>query len=284
MTNKQNNEIIFTNNGPVYRVALDERRPSLMAMAEAEIERRSRLDPTAAAITAEASAAKLAEFRPDAVAQFGKSAGAQFDELRPVARAVRQADVEYIGTSATVDVSALNDVVRTDYRLLMTDADGLANRNLIDPARLEPARNVQGYQALIGSVLVLVFVLRERWSEIKDHTPLTEADLDRAESNALHMSAVLGSRDNKAVRAAAAELRVRALSKLIHLYDAILQMMTYLRWKQGDIDVIMPSLWAGRGGRKARTTDDSGDPVIDVAEPQSPAGPVPNNGGAPFVA
>jgi hypothetical protein len=85
-------------------------------------------------------------------------------------------------------------------------------------------------------------------------------------------------------RAAAAELRVRALSQLIHLYDAILQMMTYLRWKQGDIDTIMPSLWAGRGGRKARTTDDTEDPVIDAGEPQSPVGPVPNNGGAPFTA
>jgi hypothetical protein len=267
----------------VYRAAFEQHRPSLMAMTEVEIVRRNALDPTAASITAEGSARRLAEFRDEAVTQFGATAGTQIDELSSVARAARHADVEYLAAASATGVPVLYEGLRGDHRLLMTDADGFANRKLIDPARLEPARNVQGYQALIGSVLVLVCVLREHWAQIKDYTPLTEDDLARIEGNAHRLSAALESRESNAARAAAAELRVRALSKLIHLYEAILRMMTYLRWYQGDVDVIMPSLWAGRG-RRARAADDGENPAIDADEPQSPAGPVPNNGGAPFTA
>ncbi len=268
----------------VYRAALEQHRLSLMAMTEVEIERRTRLDPTAAAITAEGSATRIQAYRGEAAALFGQAAGALFDALPSVACAARQADAEYNAASAATNVPALNETLRGDYRLLMTDAEGFANRKLIDPARLEPARNVQGYQALVSSVLVLVCVLREHWAQLEGYTPLTEADLARVTDDAHRLSAALDARDGNAARASAAELRVRALSKLVHLYDDVLSMMTYLRWKHGDIDVLMPSLWAGRGGRKARTNDGGDDPTVDDTDPQSPDSPVPINGTGPFTA
>ena len=289
MCPQQNSEVLSTtdNTEAVYHSALDQHRPSLTAMTEVEVERRTRLDPTVTAITAEATATRIAEFRAEAVRQFGPEAGVQLDDLATVARAARQANVEYVAASASTQVAALHEALRADYRLLMTDADGFANRKLIDPARLEPARNALGYQALISAVLVLVFVLREHWSQLAGYTPLTEADLARIEGSAHRLSAMLGSREGNAGRAAAAELRVRALSKLVHLYDEVLRTMTYLRWKHGDIDVLMPSLWAGRGGRKARTTDDGEepgvDPGLDAGPPESPAGSVPINGTGPIT-
>lgn len=54
---------------------------------------------------------------------------------------------------------------------------------------------MQGYQALIASVLVLVFVGREYWEQVKDHTSLTEADFDRAEATAQRLSTALGDCD-----------------------------------------------------------------------------------------
>jgi hypothetical protein len=275
---------ITTPNAPVYQAALDQQRPSLWAMPKEQIERKPALDPTAAAVIAEASANKLQAHRGEVVAQFGEAAGAKIDELTPVARATLQADIEYAGTATTTDIVALSEPVRSDYQLLITDSDSLANRKLLDPKRLESARDIQGYSALIHSVLVLVFVLREQWPQIEDHTPLTAADLDRAATNAQHMQVALGNRDNNVNRAPAAELRLRALSRLIHLYEEIRRMMSFLRWYEDDVDTIVPSLWAGRGGRKARSQDDGGSPVIDDGEPQSPTGPVPNNGGAPFTA
>lgn len=273
---------------PVYQAALDARRSSFWAMPKEEVERKTALDPSAAAVTAEASAIKLQAHRDEVVAQFGEAGGAKLDELIPVAHATIQADIEYAGTSNTTDIAALSDVVRTDHHLLITDADSLGNRGLLDPARLEPARDIQGYTALIRSVLVLVFVLREQWPQIKDHTPITEADLDRAAANAQRMQAALGARDNNVNRAPAAELRVRALSTLIHLYEEIRRMMMFLRYYDGDVDTIVPSLWAGRGGRKARSESDvdpdADSPAIDDdGEPSTPITPSPINGGGPFT-
>lgn len=286
MCPQQSNEVLSSihNTEAVYQMALDQHRASLMAMTEVEVERRTRLDPTVTAVTAEATATRIAAFRAEAVRQFGADAGVQFDDLATVARAARQANVEFVAASSSTQLSAMHEALRADYRLLMTDADGFANRKLLDPARLEPARNALGYQALISAVLVLVFVLREHWSQLEGYTPLKEADLARVEGNAHRLSAMLGSRESNAGRASAAELRVRALSKLVHLYDDVLSMMTYLRWKHGDIDVLMPSLWAGRGGRKARTSDGGDDPTVDDTDPQSPDSPVPINGTGPFTA
>ena len=185
--------------------------------------------------------------RAELVAQFGALASELLDELTSVARATRQADIEVTGDTPSNDLSAMNEVVRTDHRLLFTDGEGLVNRALLDPLRLDAARDVQGYQALIRSVLVLVHVLRERLPQAKGRTPLTEADLDRAEENAQRMSAALGDRENGVSRAPALELRARAVSKLTRRYEELRRMMTYVRWHQGDADVIVPSLWANRG-------------------------------------
>jgi len=58
--------------------------------------------------------------------------------------------------------------------------------------------------------------------------------------------------------------REALLSQHIHLYDFLRQVMTYLRWKHGDIDALAPSLWMGRGGRKARTSGGTDLPVDDT--------------------
>lgn len=290
MPNHEEPTIVSITNpsAPVYQAALDQQRSSLWAMPKEQLERKPALDPSASAVLAEATANKLQAYRGEVVAQFGEAAGIKLDELTPVARATLQADVEYAGTAATTDIAALAEPVRSDYQLLITDSDSLANRKLLDPKRLEPARDIQGYAALIRSVLVLVFVLREQWPQLKDHTPLTEADLDRAAANAQRMQAALGNRDNNVNRAPAAELRLRALSKLIHLYEEVRRMMTFLRWYDGDVDTIVPSLWAGRGGRKARSADDgtdpTADPTSDNGEPAAPGGAVPINGTGPFMA
>jgi hypothetical protein len=131
---------------------------------------------------------------------------------------------------------------------------------------------------------VLVCVLRECWAQIDGRTPLTAADLDRAEATAQRMSEALGDR----LRAPALELRTRALSKLIQHYEELRRMMAYLRWFQGDADTFTPSFWAGRG-RRARSQDvaeagDEGTAVPDVAPPVVPATPRPINGGGPFNA
>lgn len=88
-------------------------------------------------------------------------------------------------------------------------------------------------------------------------------------------------RQTGSARAAAAELRVRALSLLVREYEELRRMVTYVRWFEGDADTFVPSLYAGRGGRRPKEDTEV---VTDTDTPVTPfPGPVPNNGGGPFT-
>lgn len=262
---------------PAYGVALEALREALMAMPDAQVQREVRLDASVAADVAEAGASKLVAYRAALVAQFGADAGTLVDELPIVARAAKQADIELTRAYPSGDVSVMHKEVSTAYELLMTDAQSLANRKLIDARNLEPARDIRGYQAILRSVLVLVSLLREAWPRIAAHTPLTTADIDAAERVAQQMTTALARRDHGVNRVPAAELRARALSLLIDRYDEARRMMTFLRWHQDDADSIVPSLWAARGRGKSRNdaavvTDDPSTPAPVVSDgPNAPA-------------
>ena len=235
--------------------ALNGLRAELKAMPENEIERRATLDPSSAALIAGATAKKVEPFRAQLVATFGPEAGEVLDQLPVVALATRQADIELTTSMPANDLTEPYAQVRATLQLLLVDADALALRGHLDSKRLDPLRNVQGYLATVDSVERLVSMLRDDWDKLAPHTPLKVAELDRAVVLAKSLSAAVAARDNGVHRAPAAEMRIRVLSKLMRLYDALRRMMTYLRWEQDDIDQLVPSLYASRG-RRTRSRDD----------------------------
>jgi hypothetical protein len=267
--------------------ALNGLRAELKAMPESEIERRTTLDPSSAALTAGATAKKVAPFRGELIATFGPQAGELLDELPVVALATRQADIEFTMSMPPDDLTEPYAQVRAAHQLLLIDADSLALRGHLDPKRLAPARNVQGYLATVDSVERIVSLLREDWDRLAPHTPLVAAELDRAVVLAKSLSAAVAARDNGVHRAPAAETRIRVLSKLMRRYDALRRMMTYLRWEQDDVDQLVPSLYASRG-RRGRSRNDvdpnNRNPALDDdGGPATPVPPSPINGGAPFT-
>jgi len=276
---------------PAYRDALDSRRASLAAMPEQRVLRRSRLDPTEVHQLAMAAAVKSAPFRGELVAQFGAVAGETLDDLTGSAMAAKQADIELQMAEVSGDLGTYHREVSTAYELLIGDADSLVRRGHLPAASLERARDTRGYQAAVDSLMKVVHVLRESWSRIQGLTPITTADLDRGEKAALTLSRMIAMRDQGALRAPAAEVRVRALSHVIHGYEQLRRMMTYLRWSDGDVDSIVPSLYVGRGRRTANDVDEPTEDVVEPAEdvvvrdePAAPVTPSPNNGGPPFTA
>lgn len=266
----------------VNRAALEGVRASLLAMPEDAVHRTLTLEANAAATLAEASAKKLEPYRAALVGQFGEQAGRVLDDVLVLARATQQADIELAATEIPSDLSPRHEEVRRAYQLLITDADALANRGHLDPSVLDAARDIQGYRALIRSTRVLVQTLREHWSSFEGRSPLSIADLDQAELAAQRMAQAMGDRDYGVSRAPAAELRARALSKLVDSYDEVRRMMTFVRWQQDDVDALAPSLWASRGRRRGRSAEpvEGGGPVIDAPVIE---GPVPNNGGPAFT-
>jgi hypothetical protein len=267
--------------------ALAQVRPRLDAMREPDIERRLSIDASAAAVTALATATKVEPFRPELEGKFGDEATEVLDAVPTLALATRQADIDLAALAPANDLSADFEQLRSTHQLLLTDTDSLGYRGFIDPKRIDVARGVLGYQATIDSVEILVAVLREHWGTIEGHTPITAAQLDRAVALAKRLSKALGERDNGVLRAPSIETRVRVLSLLVHTYEELRRMMSYVRWHQDDVDLFAPSLWANRG-RRARTRNGpnggANGPPIDAEDPGAPAAPGPNNGGPPFTA
>ena len=232
------------------RDALAAVRTELLAMKEVQITWKITLDPSAAARVASGSAYKIEIFRAELRAQFGARGEALLDMLPTIAEATREADFIVFASAPRADVPAMHAELRRLHHLMMTDARALVLRKLLDGRRLDRVRDTKGHQTLIQSVLVLIAILRGEWKTIEAHTPLTTDTLAQAELAAMRLSTELGARLHGAPRTPAVDLRARALSTLVQVHDELRGMISYLRWRQRDVDDFMPSLWAQRGRRK----------------------------------
>ena len=81
---------------------------------------------------------------------------------------------------------------------------------------------------------------------------------------------------------AADDGRRRACTLVLDAYDQARRAAAFLRWSQQDADKLVPSLWAGRGGRGKPKVEE---PIVGdeetVPEPIAPVAPgMP--GGSPF--
>lgn len=176
-----------------------------------------------------------------------------------------------------------------EHQLLVGDLDALANRKLIDRSRIDPGRSILGYRTTVDNTFMLLSLARSLWPTIESRTLLTQADLERIQAKAQTLLARLNQREQRSTRMPARELRARALTLLVRTYDEIRRMLTFVRWSQGDADVIAPSLYARRGRKQGGTDTDVTDedleptPGTPTPEPTPIVIEGPNNGGGPFA-
>lgn len=102
---------------------------------------------------------------------------------------------------------------------------------------------------------------------------------------------MMNARGMRGARMPAAELRTRALSHLVSVYDQVRRMLAYVRGSEGDADQIAPSLYAARRGFR-RASSGPTDPTpggpstptpVVTPTPPTPIDPVPGSGPAPFT-
>jgi hypothetical protein len=292
------NDQSFNPDAPTLRAALDSKRDALTNMAPADVIEAPRLDASLAAGIVIGSLPRIAKHRDEIVAQFGDAGAAVIDDLPVVAYATEQSQIELAAAEDDSDLREMSRDLAEEHQLLVTDADALANRKVIERTRIDAGRSVQGYRTLVNSTLVLVSMFRSSWSSVEGKTPLTAEDLDRIEIKAQRMLKRLHERDQRSTRMPAVDLRARALTMLIRRYAEARRMITYVRWSHEDADEIAPSLYSGRRGRNKRGSEPEivvgGDVDGGEVEPgpfaptplpiPTPDVDVPNNGGAPFTA
>ena len=177
-------------------------------------------------------------------------------------------------------MATLHAEVSACHALLISDADGLVRRRLLDPNLVEPCRPAQGYLTTVSSTLLTVKLFREQWEQIKERAPTSKEDLDVAESKALELRQRLHEGELGAERIMAMERRTQLLTMLVRQYGEVRRMIGFVRHWYDDADEIAPSLWAGRGKRRGASNDVEKE-AEDKPSLPTPSGPV--NGGGPFI-
>jgi hypothetical protein len=250
-----------------YHAAFDNTAAARAALEPAEI-LTINLDVQIALTTVLGTLSRLASLRDDIVASLPDFDIGQFDKLSTYAEALAHAQSAYLAASEPAEMLPALAARAVEIRdQLVSDATALAKRGLLDGKRLSDLKGGPGYLNINSDVGVLVRMLRERWTEITSKSAIQPAELDEAGKLFERITFAYAERTQQsATVAAAVEDRQRAYTLLVHAYDQARRAATYLRWVEGDVDKIVPSLWAGRGGGRSAGSN------------VTPAG---NNGGAP---
>jgi hypothetical protein len=187
---------------------------------------------------------------------------AHLDKLETYALAAGHAHAAFMAASTVLPMKELAAQAVRLRQLLCSDAGALAKRGLIDGRRLSALNGPQGHLNLAFDLLALVALFRERWADVRSKTAVEASELDAAEVVADQLIARVNARMRPApMLAVAADRRRRAFTLFVSTYDEVRRAISFLRWKHGDADSFVPSLYAGRssGRRRARERDPRSD-------------------------
>lgn len=160
---------------------------------------------------------------------------------------------------------------------LLGDAENLARRGYFDADAVAIIRAGQGHMDLANDLVALAAMFTHNRDEIAGKTPATEAELNRARKLGPELISALGKRDRKESTSMLADRRVRAFTLLVKAYDQVRRGLTFLRWSEGDADVIAPSLYKVRTSRSKGLPEELPEeaPTNGAATPPPPAAATP---------
>lgn len=253
------------------------------------------LDIIAAVNTAAGVIPEVKVLRDQIVEQLPKFNLAAFDKLHHYAMAAAYAHTVHLATAEPQDkLRPIFEEAIVLRDVLLSDATTLAKRGHINGLALNELKRATGFKNVQSDLQMLVNILKSNWPNIAGKCGTTEAELARAEKLVSWLIQSVGLREQGPAEVAkTADLRTRAFTLFTKTYNDVRRAVAYLRWNEGDVDTIIPSLYAGRGGRKKDTTgaasSDTAPPPTATVVPNGPpsvtgglATPATNDGG-PFV-
>lgn len=167
---------------------------------------------------------------------------------------------------------------------LLVAADGLVHFGFFDGPRVAEIRKGTGHVDIASDLVALAAMFDEKWSEVASRTAVTRENVDRAAALGAELIVALGARFQPSGEAlpiaAAATRRARAFTLFMNAYDACRRVVAFLRWNEGDADLIAPSPYIKSGRRKEQTVAAEPTPVdgagaVPGAAVEQPAGGAP---------
>jgi hypothetical protein len=255
--------------GPRHRAAYERALPAAGALVRTELVTIN-LDVPTAVTTVLGKLSGIRSFRAAITGTLPTFDLTTLDRLETYALATAHAHAVYASASASPE--PLTKLMRACTSLrdtLHADATALAKRGLVAESLLRRFRSSIGYKSVAFDILGLSALLRRAWPQIEGKTALTLAELDRAELAAEGLLAALGERVRaRGALAEVVQLRRRLFTLLLDAWDQARRAISYLRWNEGDLEHIAPSLYAGRR-RKSHAPESArlspAEPIVAVA-------------------
>ncbi len=228
----------------------------------------------------------LLALRPAIVEHLRQHDVAALDRLESYALAAWYAHLQWLSSGGAEN--ALKPLLAEAAALrenLLGDAEALARRGLLDADAVAEIRAGHGHIDTANDLVALSALFGGSWSDIAGKTAATEDEVKRAGEIGPQLLAALGVREHGKGPGPteAADKRARAFALLAHAYDQTRRAVAYLRWNEGNAETVAPSLYKGRGGRGAASSDAAPEPE-DTAAPPVAAAPAPAAGAAPAAA
>lgn len=220
------------------------------------------LDIGLATVTVLGCMPELRSLRAPLVAKFDEETGSLVEKLDLRARAASQANVDYYGTVQITDAVTEASKRAIEMRAtLLAITQLLVQRKVLGAEVLENLRGTVGFRNQAHDLQHLVSVLRRANGAAAAVVAISTAELDAAEDAARDLIVAMGLREQAPPFVSeAAEKRQRAFTLFIRTYEELRAAINHLRWREKDVETILPSLYAGRGGRKKE--EDVAPPVV----------------------
>jgi hypothetical protein len=204
-----------------------------------------------------AAAPRIREHRDAIAEQLPRHPIESVDKLATYAQAAWYAHLVHTYSSGSPESAKalIEEATRLREGLLIA-AEALAHRALLDADAVARIRKGSGNADLAGDLIALAALFRESWSKLAGKTAVEKPEIDRAAE--LGPAVLVAAAAKKHKNTDTDAQRTRAFTLLVNAYDACRRALAYLRWKEGDMDSIAPSLFKKRPGRKPGKKDEEG--------------------------
>jgi hypothetical protein len=178
----------------------------------------------------------LQSFRP-AMAKLPDFDIAQFDKLETFALGAWYTHLLALPpASATNPVQVLLEEATDLRNSLLSDAEALAARGLLDADSVREIRKGHGNMDIANDLVALSALMGASWDKIENKTAATPVEVHRAGDLGPLLIAALGVREHAVTMTPveAADRKLRAFTLFTGAYDQVRRAVSYLRWNEGD--------------------------------------------------
>jgi len=181
--------------------------------------------------------------------------------------------VNEAGTGATWLATLLTEAVPLREGMLRS-AELLAYFGLFSAERVAAIRSGLGHADTADDLLALGRLFFETWPQVSGKVPITRAMVDRAP--------VLGTQIHKALAQREVEdsplmvagnrryVQAQAFTLFAQVYDEARRGVSFLRWREGDVQRFVPSLYPSRSRRSEVEPDDESTSEASVGVTAAP--------------